>query len=397
MKKISFIVALACLSTSAHATKARMIALGEDAADGSYYIQDDRNMFRNSAFLNDYANKSVLEWGNSSGAAGTNLDTDGAPKAQGGFIKNGGAYNYGAYLGNESNTTQLLRMSAWGSGDTLSHADNVLDVFFGGGSDMKWGANLAYSKNKTETSSTVKNEDHSYGARLGVATDNMDAFANIALGNNAKRTNGSNTFEYDGKLGYHVGGTYRMGAWSPFVSWKNGKWDVKQTGSATAEGTFTELQVGAGHTHNLSSTTRVLTRVNYFKEAVELKYAAGTTEGKISKIPLVVGFEADATSWLTLRGSVGHNLIGNVEAKNLGSVPNATVRAVYAARYTTTEQKRTITNSTAVNAGASLTFGSLVVDGSIGANGTDGATAATKSGVLDLDRLLTRVGMTYSF
>lgn len=398
MKKLSIIVALACMSTGAYASKARLLAFGEDA-DGSYFINDSRSIFRNSAYMNEYANKAMLEWGNSTGS-GLNLDADGTPKAQGGFIKNAGAYNYGVYLGNESNTTQLLRMTAWGATtatQSLAHADNVVDLFFGGGDSMKWGVNLAYSKNKSETSATQKSEDNSYGARLGMLMGDIDAFANIALGNKAKTTSGASTFEYSGKLGYHVGGAYHMGDLTPFVSWKNGKWDVKQTGAATAGGTFSELQVGVGHTKTISNTARIVTKAQYFREAVEVKYAAGTTEGSISKIPLMVGFEADATSWLTLRGSVSHNLMGTSEAKKLGSVPNTTVAAVYAARYRATETKGTIENSTAVNAGASLNFGNLSIDGLIGANGSNGATAATKSGVLDLDRLLTRVGMTYNF
>ena len=64
----------------------------------------------------------------------------------------------------------------------------------------------------------------------------------------------------------------------------------------------------------------------------------------------------------------------------------------------------TFDNTTDVNAGMSLTFGRLVIDGLIGFNGTGGnlgnGTATStddERGVFDTDRLLSRVGVTYSF
>lgn len=400
MKKLSLVLALACMSTGAYATKARMLALGESKDDGSFYISDYRNMFRNAAHVNNYANMVFMEWGASAGNALT-LDTNEAPKAQGGFVKSAGSFNYGVYLGNESDTIQLLRMTAANSTNLLPASDNVLDVFFGGGDSMKWGVNVVYAKDKNEVTGGTKLNDTSHAVRLGVLKDAIDAFVNISTGNNAKREASGVTTEYKGKLGYHVGGSYQMGNLTPFVSWKQGKWDAKETNVATAAGSFSELQIGAGHTHDVSATSRVFTKVQYFNESVEVKYSGGTAEGKISKVPLTVGFEADATSWLTLRGSVGHNLMGNTEAKKMAQVKNATVRTnVFIPRYGGVDDtKSTIANSTDVNAGATLNFGNLKLDGLIGFGGTSGTVAATgtEKGVLDWDRLLARVGMTYNF
>ena len=90
--------------------------------------------------------------------------------------------------------------------------------------------------------------------------------------------------------------------------------------------------------------------------------------------PLTLGFEADATSWLVLRGSVSQNvLINKTETKGVS--------------------KGTQANQTSVNAGATLNFGKLKVDGSIG----NAAGTGNQTGVLKTDDLLTRVGVHYWF
>jgi hypothetical protein len=89
--------------------------------------------------------------------------------------------------------------------------------------------------------------------------------------------------------------------------------------------------------------------------------------------------EADATSWLTLRGSVSQDVVLNTTKNTAG-------------------RKSTDTNSTNVNAGATLNFGNLKVDGVVGTTGSSrAATTASEQGVLATDNLMTRVGVTYKF
>ena len=66
MKKLlSIALLMALISPQAFATKARLIALGMDELDneGSYYIEDSRNIFLNAANVNDYADTVIFEWG----------------------------------------------------------------------------------------------------------------------------------------------------------------------------------------------------------------------------------------------------------------------------------------------------------------------------------------------
>jgi hypothetical protein len=416
MKKISLlIVGVMLLSQNTFATKARLLALGEDK-DGSYFINDNRNYFLNAAHINNHEDQVVYEWGNSAGDTAifaSSLDLDVTPKSMGGFTRSMGSYAYGVYLGNESDTLQLRRMSAWGAGtsatDTLASADNVLDVFFGGDSGIKWGVNFAYSKNKTEfDGSTQTNlKDHSYGSRFGVIMGSTELIANIALGNEAEDTRAgtadNETLKFEGKLGFQVAASHAFGNLRPFVSYKGGKWDIKSA-AATQEAEFTIKEAGITYKRETGKGSHVYTKAFYYLEEIEVKYTAGAAKGKIKKIPLSVGFETAATSWLTLRGSVVHNLVGKRDTTNLANVPNTSAKNVYTARYNrtagdTANRKETIGDSTSVNAGASLMFGKLSVDGMIGVNGNSGTRTASdsKTGVLDLDRLLTRVGMTYNF
>jgi hypothetical protein len=106
-------------------------------------------------------------------------------------------------------------------------------------------------------------------------------------------------------------------------------------------------------------------------------------------LPIVVGLEYDAASWLALRASVVQNVYGNSKVDpKAGSKSSGTIA------------------NTAVNAGASLKFGELTVDGLISttADGDASAGAGTPSlstnagnGSLRTDALMTRVSMTYRF
>lgn len=65
MKKLVLGTVLAVISVPAFATKARMIALGENVQDniGSLYFSDSRNIFQNAAYANDYKDMFIAEWG----------------------------------------------------------------------------------------------------------------------------------------------------------------------------------------------------------------------------------------------------------------------------------------------------------------------------------------------
>ena len=404
MNKALLIVLSLLVTGSAFASKARLNALGDDK-DGSFFIDDFRNMFLNAAYIHNHKDNVFLEFGDN-GTSTANIDSDADQKAMGGFLKSSGNFVYGLYLGNESDTDNLLRATAWISGAgaaDLNPVDNVTDFFFGGETgDIKWGANILYSKSEDES---AKREDERYALRLGMMMGDIEAFANISLGNEAKDSDagtGSTELKFDGKTGYHIGGAYRLGDFTPYVSFKDGSWDNKN-GTTSTEGTFTEIKVGVGHIQEVNATSRIFTRLNYFSESVELKYASSPAKAELKTVPLTIGFESDATNWLTLRGSVSTNLMGTRKTTNLTTNQTSpSTIGLLRARYNggaavSGNKDETIQDATNISAGATLKLGKLSIDGLIGTTGIAGTSGNSEVGTLALDRLMTRVAMTYSF
>jgi hypothetical protein len=421
----------------ANATIARLQALGMDETDneGSYYIEDNRNIFLNAGNIHKYANSLVLEWGavgNEVPTAGTSsqLATDelARPKAKGGFLKSHGDWTYGLYFGNESNTSSLLRALATGaaaaaqtgatSGATnnmLDGSDNQLDFFFGSKTSMfDWGVNLVYTADDNDA---AKQEDHGYAAKLGLVGDRWDGFVNLSVGSNSKRTDtlgsvGTVTagtqiaHEFDGKFGIHVGGGYEIQkGMKVYAMAKKFDWDqIDSVGSygstqgqqGTVEGGFLTYAVGMGRTHDFGDS-KLFVNAEYRSTSIEVKFT-NKAEAQNVELPLTLGYEVKATEWLTFRGSVRQFLYGYKKNNNYSSlnvIGKGFADTVFGTD--TGNQKVTFDNTTDVNAGMSLTFGRLVFDGLIGFSGTNGSATGTESGVFASDRLMSRVGATYSF
>jgi hypothetical protein len=357
-KNVLVILGLAVLSTSAHATKSRVEALGQDSARGSEYISDSRNIFRNAALLNTTKNYIVTEWGTSA-----STDTTTAPRAEGGFFREMGSFNYGLYLGNNSAATR--------SGTFLTQ-DNALDLFLSGDMGVQWGAKLHYANSKDEaTSAPITKKNSAFGLGLGVVAGEAEAYMNLDLSD--KSEGGALAADqFKLKPSYIVGGSYKWSSVTFFGSYEATKSDSTIT-AVTTTTKSSEIVVGAGRVHEINPTARVMTdaKVSLLTDTV------GGAKTKTNTLPVTLGFEADATSWLVLRGSVAQNVILN-DIKNSAG------------------KKKTKANTTDVNAGATLNFGKLKVDGSIGTTATTN-TAGTENGVLSTNNLLTRVGVSYWF
>lgn len=417
-KMLSMALLMALIIPQAFATKARLIALGMDELDneGSYYIEDSRNIFLNVANINDYADTLIFEWGEDGlfpTAGGNNndsasYDTDASPKAQGGFLKSHENFVYGLYLGNESNTSSLLKIlstakSAAPSDDFLDTSDNQVDLFFGSNHNgMDWGLNLVYTKSDFESTDS---EDQGYAIRLGAKTEQWNVFVNSSLSGESKRTfsSGTENQEFDGSIGLHIGGGYNVtDEGRVYGYFKSFGWDQKDSARTIVadrdvEASFTTYSLGYGHVMEQDSG-RLFTDIHMRKRDIEVEFADASKVDELI-VPLTIGYEAEATSWLTLRGSVRHNLYGVTKNDNYSEL-NPVIASLAGNIFgsDTSGKKSTIRNSTTVNAGASLTFGSLVVDGVIGTT-LNSATpqARVNSSSLNLDEALARVGATYSF
>lgn len=407
--QLTVALGLAVLATPAFATKARLQALGEDSY-GSAYINDNRNIWLNAAQINNHKDLVTYEFGG-------NVREDSAETArgEGGIYKTMGNMVYGVHFGGASNTANSLRtaaglLSATGTAtdptlEGTGNEENNVDVFVGGDAGVKWGANLGYAKTSDESS---VDSAESMRTRLGVIMGDTQVYANINLINNAKGSllvdntltgapgdlTGSSKFE--GKLGYQVGAIHAWEGNTLFVDWRSFDMESNiQANAGTAKEDLSSKQgeVGIGRVERLNDKTNLFLKASYFMRKLENDHgktggllAAGCAlnfgfcdEYETQRVPVVIGLETEATSWLTLRASVSQVVWGTEEISN----DESSVRA-----------------STAVNAGATLKFGELSVDGVIGnsdAGTVAGNTTAAGNGTLRTDNLMTRVGMTYRF
>lgn len=398
MKKHLLIAGLAVLSTSAYATTARLQALGQDTSRGSFFIDDNYNVFRNAANVNMYKNYTVTEWGDDAG------NTSASEQLEGGFFREMGAFAYGVYFNNESDTAEGI---AQGVADPITGdefvdnafktSNNAIDLFFGGDMGLQWGARIQYAKSEdkqTETDATNVGEayttEHSaMNISLGILMGDLGAYANVGLKNeytgslDADANSNEDKLEGTGSLNFGV--NYNLGNMKVYADYSKGGQEYTD-GTDTAfkkEWEGTTINVGVGHTHEVSSSARIYTSVGYYSETIEttnVNAEGETIEQKTTNLPLTIGFEADANSWLTLRGSVSQNLpfMDKVE---------------YTDSDTEADNDEDVSeSSTSFAAGATLNFGKLKVDGVIGND-----TTANSEDVLRTDALLSKVAVHYWF
>ncbi len=398
MKKLLVtILGVAIIATPAFASKARMQALGEDIY-GSTYIEDNRNIFLNVANINNYKNFVTYEWGNTANTS----DTTAAPRADGGVFVAKNNMVYGVYLGDETNDSHIMRQ-AGGLTAANSKEENNIGLFVGGEAGLKWGASFVYSSSENdEEVGAAQSEQEAMRARLGVILNKgLEIFSTFNIANKAETGDGSQDFK--GKLGYRIGVIHNLNDWRLFGTWSSLEGEDKV---ADTDQKLQALEIGAGRAQKINDKFTLFTKASFLMVKSEndgqtglLSDAPGAgtctsavaaggagasvlfcEEYKRNAIPVVIGMEYAAASWLALRGSVGQVIWGKEEDK---------------------EDKRTIPGSTVVNAGASLLFGDMTVDGVIGNNATGGAVGnngtSTGNGQIRLDSLMSRVSMTYKF
>lgn len=388
-KNVLVIAGLAVLSTSAFASKARMEALGQGTT--SFYLNDTRSIFLNPAALNDTKNYIITEWGSS-----TNVDAVNAPRAEGGFFREMGTFAYGLYLGNDG----ADRTSATAF---LDH-QNAVDLLLAGDMGVKWGARLHYANSKDSATTAIERKNSAFGIGLGATQGDMEGYLNLDLSDKSTGAAVAGD-EWKRKPGVQIGGSYKWSGMNFFVDYAMTKENVtKGTGGITTatinnvSGTATTYTIGSGNTlthktnaftlgaakvHEVNPTARVIVDGRLVLGSDEISgdaTAANNGKGKIAKLPFTFAVEADATSWLVLRGAVSQNVILG-ETKNVAG------------------KKSSIADSAAINAGATLNFGKLKVDGVIGTTAASraGTVGTANTGVLATDNLMSRVALTYWF
>lgn len=354
MKKVLLVATgLAVLSTGAYASKARVNAL-----QNSFLLTDTTNILTNPAELNNMKNFVITEWGKDDSTAAQTT-------AEGGFFKDAGKFAYGFYFGNDNdNSFNSDRQAA-----NFLQRDNTLNLFFAGDMGIQWGAKVAYASAKDEQTNTYKKDQSSVGLALGAIWKDLKVNADIDVKDESKGDNTSASYKWENKLGYDIAAKYAMMGFEFFGNYQSHGYD--KTLATKDEYTVTEWSVGAGKTHEVAKTARLFTDVKWTSGHDKTK--GGTPdENWQNALKATVGFEADATSWLVLRGAFSGKVIGYNKDKN--------------------KKKQTDVDQSDVSAGATLNFGQLKVDGMIGDNA-----GAGDNGQLRTDTLLTQVAVHYWF
>lgn len=372
-KSLVALAGLAVLATpAAYASKARMSALGQ-GTDFSYYIKDQRSTFKNTAHYNTYNNFVITEWGgDSSSSAGVTAPT--TDRAEGGFARQSGSFVYGVYLGDDRDGTGnglagYSRSTVAGASRVASNSfmneNNNLELNFAGDAGIKWGASLNYSSAETNNGTNTA-DSSTMGIRGGVMADMWEAYLQVGLTNDAdgSTTAGTTTIAnrddtYEGDTSFRVGGAYNWNDWTFFADYFTDGADIKDNASSvTRNWEGTSMTLGAGHTMKLDDKATMFMDISYVSTSEEFQTIAATTnrEENDDNLKVNIAFEAMANSWLTLRGSVSQNVLIDSDESVTGAV--------------TTEDEGNST--TTVAAGATLTWGKLMLDGTIAGSSTDG-------------------------
>lgn len=373
-KQLVLAAGLAVLATPALASKARMQALGEDT-NGSFYINDNRNIFLNPSEVLNHKDMVTFEWGD-----GQSTDSDGDSNAEGGFLRASGNMVWGAQMGRVTDFTTDYSAAADRAG--VAAADqyepgNALDLFIGGDAGIKWGAQVTYANNEDDnlTATAGKAEHEEISLAAGVSTGNIAGYLKYGLAGKVE-TNANDT-EVKRKSPLELGVSYKWMEYTFFGQYEMHDLEV-ETAAGDADVKDSRYQIGAGRSTKLSDKATLFTKVAYESRSVDWDDAAAAEEaGSNKQLPVTIGLEYDAASWLALRGSISQAILVNEEDNG--------------------DDKKSTVNTTAVNAGASLKFGDLSLDGVIGTSGAAGTAAGANNGVLALDRLMSRVSMTYRF
>jgi hypothetical protein len=405
-------------TTSAFASVARLEALGEDQF-GSQYINDNRNMFLNASATNEHFDFATFEWGNTerflnSEDAGSNAATlPNGPKAQGGIFKKNGDLVYGIYFGADSNTASRLRSAGLIAGGltnafaptlaSLAQNENTLDLFVGGENSVKWGVRVSHASGSSDQAGTAffgasspYTDYEKTGTLIGLGLEqgNNSFYANVGVGNEFKVSSTllnaeGGKYHFKGQIGYQVGYVRSLGngakAWVEYQ-----QQDAEEEEISTLDETqeASKMLVGWGKESKLNDTFTAFYKAIYSSEKQENRGFVSTNEDlEESFLRATFGFEVIVKEWLTLRGSIANNLMGETNYSN-------------AARTTTAKDSKTIADSTEVNLGATLAFGDFGIDGLIGndanGNGVAGG-AGDDNGQIRTDSLMSRVSMTYKF
>jgi hypothetical protein len=331
MKKLMLLLAV-LTTVSAHATKARLVALSQDS-NGSYYIMDTRNIFLNPAQLSIMKDHLNFEWGKQDRPG---VATE-VPENEGGFVMSLGAGKIAAQLGRVTDFDRLVReinsglpdtAAALTTGGTVAEGQNALDLMYSGGNSLHWGAGVAIERSKNSVGSPDKQASvQGYELRGGVHTDVWEAFGGLIVASESKTDVGTTNGKIKEPVGVRLGGGFQyMPNMRGYASLGYDKYSATvDNGSVDYDGKRLNIGVGNVYVRNLEENARLFA-------AVELNYLdhkdsnnkSGQPDEQLTvlQLPVTLGIEADANSWARIRASVRQNVLLGTMHTTVNNPPN---------------------------------------------------------------------------
>jgi len=373
MKKLVLIAAVTIASATAFASKARL-----DALQSAAHLSDTQDIISKpdqAVVLPEFA---TVNFGdrNSSGQ-----------EAQGGITRKTDGAAWGLYLGNRPDSN-AYRAAA----DTnfLKMENNVNLLYAMDLGDIKWGAGLSYSSSsKKQSTTTLKDQKQD---AMGIyasasSTAGWDAQLQLGLSNNASYSNAAGTVENKMKGNTTVGlsAGYLMDTMYFYGSYAMSGFKYEpQTASNGLDRKDTTMVLGMVNSHKKDGTDffygAALSMVTQKDDGDATTTSLGLNINKkeTTTLPVILGVEHDAMSWLVIRGSITQNFLyssDKVSTKN-GA---------------TTDGVNTVNDNTVVAAGLGLKFNKFILDGTFAKTSDD-------AGAIGSDNnFLTKAALTYMF
>lgn len=361
MKKLLMIAVVTFASASAFATKARLNSLSYPM---SRQLTDVQTVFVNPSDLTLMGSWATFEMGNSNLAGTVAMTT---PNAEAGFARAVGDARWGFYMGH-SNAGILVDTFARGAAlrpTGLLIEENPINLFYAAKmADIAWGLGLNYAN----TDRKAAGKQNSTGVTLGMRMGFWDASLDVDAADKAENA----TLSWEGKTGADLRVGYVMDTMYFYGQYTmaGGKSTTVATGATATDVENSRIALGVVNTAKSEGgeffygAALAMTNTNE-------KVAAGKTESLA--LPVVIGIEADAASWLVLRGSITQTVL-------LNSVKTTPVSG--------TSTDATGGNNTRVAAGTGIKFNKFVLDTTL---------AAESNGNINGANLLANAGLVYNF
>lgn len=381
MKNLLSLVLLSLiLIQPAEASRSRLTALGQNA-DGSIFIEDQRNIFLNPVWVNKNPNGANFEWGST--------NTEDTPKAEGGVRYELGGMNMAIQLGRLGFAAQEIALAGvkGTAGSRYANTatgfylpENSIEVFFGNTGAMDWGGSVHYSNSSNEISGTgafPDTEAQVITGKFGIWQESFEGYGHVDLKHESENKSSATVNEkYEGELSFRFGGSFHLS-------------NDSKVGARLAQLTH-DFNDGPGG--NQGERKKLSAQFDYYKEfkRTESDFLFGTfgllylddkgdfqggvsVEQDILALPVTIGLEKKAKTWLALRASVTQRVIINKNTTN-----NAA----------NSETESNGEDDTVVAAGAGFVFDNLSFDATF-----QGST----NGNFNATNMFGNIGMNYSF